>query len=195
MRRIALILILLALGCSATSAQWDRLQSGDLIFVRDTSGMGQAVQQTTGQYTHVALVERCGDSLFIIDATPTLGVSRRHLSPLTFHISPCDVYRLTIPFDTAAVMARAHSFLGQQYDDAFMHDNGALYCSELIYECYLDSNGNHLFEAVPMNWRAPDGTVPQYWVDHFRRLNVPIPEGLPGTNPTAISRSPLLRKL
>ena len=65
MRRIALILILLALGCSATSAQWDRLQSGDLLFVRDTSGMGQAVQQTTGQYTHVALVERCGDSLFI----------------------------------------------------------------------------------------------------------------------------------
>ena len=195
MRRIALILILLALGCSATSAQWDRLQSGDLLFVRDTSGMGQAVQQTTGQYTHVALVERCGDSLFIIDATPTLGVSRRQLSPPTFDISHCDVYRLTISFDTAAVIARAHSFLGQPYDNAFMHNNGALYCSELIYECYLDSNGNHLFEAVPMNWRAPDGTIPQYWLDHFRRLNTPIPEGLPGTNPTAISRSPLLRKL
>ena len=195
MKRIAFILILFACSCSAALAQWERLQSGDLLFVRDTSGMGQAVQQTTGQYTHVALVERCGDTLFIIDATPTLGVSRHNLSPLTFHLSPCDAYRLTIPFDTIAVITRAHRFLGQPYDNAFMHDNGALYCSELIYECFLDSAGNHLFEAIPMNWRAPDGTIPQYWLDHFNKLNTPIPEDLPGTNPTALSRSPLLRKL
>jgi uncharacterized protein YycO len=194
MKRHSILALALLLATTA-NAQWGHLQSGDLIFVRDTSGMGSAVQQTTGQYTHVALVERSGDTLFIIDATPTLGVSRRHLSPLTFHLSPCDVYRLTISFDTAAVITRAHSFLGQPYDNAFMHDNGALYCSELIYECFLDSAGNHLFEAIPMNWRAPDGTIPQYWLDHFNKLNTPIPEDLPGTNPTAISRSPLLRKL
>ena len=194
MKRHSILALALLLATTA-NAQWEHLQSGDLIFVRDTSGMGQAVQQTTGQYTHVALVERSGDTLFIIDATPTLGVSRRHLSPLTFHLSPCDVYRLTISFDTTAVISRAHNFLGQPYDNAFMHDNGALYCSELIYECFLDSAGNHLFEAIPMNWRAPDGTIPQYWLDHFNKLNTPIPEDLPGTNPTAISRSPLLRKL
>ena len=195
MRRIALILILLALGCSATSAQWDRLQSGDLLFVRDTSGMGLAVQQTTGQYTHVAIVERCGDSLYVIDATQRYGVACRPIEQLSAANVPVDIYRLTQSFDTISVITRAHSFLGQPYDNAFTHDNGALYCSELIYECYLDSNGNHLFEAVPMNWRAPDGTIPVYWLDHFRRLGAPIPEGLPGTNPTAISCSPLLRKL
>ena len=189
------ILALTLLLAITTNAHWEHLQSGDLIFVRDTSGMGQAVQQTTGQYTHVALVERCGDSLFIIDATPTAGVARQQLSIFNFQFSITDVYRLTISFDTAAVIARAHSFLGQPYDNAFTHDNGALYCSELIYECYLDSNGNHLFEAVPMNWRAPDGTIPVYWLDHFRRLGAPIPEGLPGTNPTVLSHSPLLRKL
>ena len=194
MKRLAFILLFFALACSAT-AQWERLQSGDLLFVRDTSGMGLAVQQTTGQYTHVALVERIGDSLFIIDATPTAGVARQQLSIFNFQFSITDVYRLTVPFDTAAVIARAHSFLGQHYDDAFMHDNGALYCSELIYECFLDYAGNHLFEAIPMNWRAPDGTVPQYWLEHFKELNTPIPEGLPGTNPTALSHSPLLRKL
>ena len=59
---------------------------------------------------------------------------------------------------------------------------------------FLDSAGNHLFEAVPMNWRAPDGTIPQYWVDHFRRLDAPIPEGLPGTNPTGLAGSALLKK-
>ena len=189
------ILALTLLLATTAYAQRNHLQSGDLIFVRDTSGMGLAVQQTTGQYTHVALVERSGDSLFIIDATPTAGVARQQLSIFNFQFSITDVYRLTISFDTAAVIARAHSFLGQPYDNAFTHDNGALYCSELIYECYLDSAGNHLFEAIPMNWRAPDGTIPQYWLDHFRRLNTPIPEGLPGTNPTALSHSPLLRKL
>ena len=189
------ILALTLLLATTAYAQWNHLQSGDLIFVRDTSGMGLAVQQTTGQYTHVAIVERCGDSLYVIDATQRYGVARRPIKQLSAANVPVDIYRLTQSFDTISVITRAHSFLGQPYDNAFTHDNGALYCSELIYECYLDSTGNHLFEAIPMNWRAPDGTIPQYWLDHFRRLNTPIPEGLPGTNPTALSHSPLLRKL
>ena len=193
MKRLTFILLFFALAIS-TSAQWEHLHSGDLIFVRDTSGMGLAVQQTTGQYTHVAMVERVGDSIFIIDATQKHGVARRPIAKTFAGHMPVDVYRLAIPFDTVAVITRAHSFLGQPYDDAFTHDNGALYCSELIYECYLDSLGRHLFEAVPMNWRAPDGTIPAYWIDHFKRLNAPIPEGLPGTNPTGISRSPLLER-
>lgn len=194
MKRLTFILILFVLALGSASAQVERLQSGDLVFVRDTSGMGLAVQQTTGQYTHVALVERSGDSLFIIDATQKHGVARRPIEETFAAHMSVDIYRLTIPFDTAAVIARAHSFLGQPYDDAFTHDNGALYCSELIYECYLDSLGHHLFDAVPMNWRTPDGTIPAYWIDHFQRLKTPIPEGLPGTNPTGLSRSHLLRK-
>ena len=193
MKRFLFIFIFFALGCSAT-AQWEQLQSGDLIFVHDTSGMGLAVQQTTGQYTHVAMVERSGDSIFIIDATQKHGVARRPIVKTFAWHMPVDVYRLAMPFDAVAVIARAHSFLGQPYDNAFTHDNGALYCSELIYECFLDSAGHHLFEAEPMNWRAPDGTIPAYWVEHFKRLNTPIPEGLPGTNPTGLSRSPLLKK-
>ena len=189
------ILALALMLATTANAQWEHLHSGDLLFVRDTSGMGLAVQQTTGQYTHVAMVERVGDTTFIIDATQRYGVARRPIEQLSATKVPIDIYRLTLPFDTVAVITRAHSFLGQPYDNAFTHNNGALYCSELIYECYLDSASNHIFEAVPMNWRAPDGTIPSYWVDHFKRLNAPIPEGLPGTNPTAISRSPLLRKL
>ena len=193
MKRHSILALALLLATTA-NAQWEHLQSGDLIFVRDTSGMGQAVQQTTGQYTHVAIVERSGDTVLIIDATQRYGVVRRPIEQLSAANVPIDIYRLTIPFDTIAVIARAHSFLGQPYDNAFMHDNGAIYCSELIYECYLDSLCNHLFKAVPMNWRAPDGTIPQYWLDHFNKLNTPIPEDLPGTNPTALSRSPLLKK-
>ncbi len=194
MKRLASILILIALCCASAAAQWESLRSGDLIFVHDTSGMGLAVQQTTGQYTHVALVERVGDSLYIIDATQKHGVARRPIEKTFVGYMPLDVYHLAIPFDTSAVIRRAHNFLGQPYDEAFMHNNGALYCSELIYECFLDSASRHLFDAEPMNWRAADGSIPNYWVEHFQRLDIPIPEGQPGTNPTGISRSPLLKK-
>lgn len=172
------------------------LMSGDLLFVSDTNGMGQAVQQTTGIYSHVAIVERSGDSLFLIDATPTHGVARR---PLTYDLltptSNIAVYRLAVPFDTAAVVARAHAFVGQPYDDYFLPDNNRLYCSELIYECYLDADGRHLFPTRPMNWRNADGQLPVYWLEHFNNLGVPVPEGVAGTNPTDLSHSPLLKKM
>ena len=166
---------------------------GDLLFYADTSGMGAAVKASTGHYTHVAMVAKCEDNqVWIIDASRRYGVSMRPLAE-DGDLHP-DVYGLTIPYDTAAVLIRAMQLLGLPYDDAFLPDNRAFYCSELIYECYLDASGKHLFEAHPMNWRAADGSMPQYWVDHFRALNVPIPEGVLGTNPTDLARSPLLHK-
>ena len=100
-----------------------------------------------------------------------------------------------------SVLIRARSFVGQPYDNAFLPDNGALYCSELIYECFLDDDiyesgsDRHLFKAAPMNWRDADGNLPQYWVKHFKKLKMPVPEGVMGTNPTDLSQSSLLRKL
>lgn len=188
MKKVILLVTLLA--CFSAHAQWEPLQSGDLLFVSDTSGMGQAVKASTGNYTHVALVEREGDSLFIIDATQKRGVARRPIENTFANKMPVEVYRLTIPFDTAAVIARAKSLLGKPYDNAFLPDNDAYYCSELIQEAF----GN-LFESKPMNWRDTDGNLPEYWQKHFKELGIHVPEGVPGTNPTDLSRSPLLQKL
>ena len=46
-----------------------------------------------------------------------------------------------------------------------------------------------------MNWRDAKGKLPKYWKNHFRKLGMKIPKGVPGTNPTDLSRSPLLQKL
>ena len=46
-----------------------------------------------------------------------------------------------------------------------------------------------------MNWRDKEGILPEYWIKHFEKLGVPVPEGVPGTNPTDLARSPLLHKL
>ena len=171
------------------------LQSGDLIFwSKGWSEMEQAITASTGKYTHVALVERDStDNVWIIEAIPEEGVLRRSFGEFNRRFSMLrtfDVYRLTQPFDTAAVIARANSLVGKPYDEAFLPDNDAYYCSELI-EVVFDG----LFPSKPMNWRDAKGNLPSYWKKHFKKLGVPVPEGVPGTNPTDLSRSPILKKL
>ena len=176
------------------------LRAGDLLFFSDEGGMNDAVRESTGQYTHVALVESVDDTVWIIDATQRYGVSHRPLLRTRNGEKPYpDVYRVKHGcYNLDSVLTRARSFIGQPYDNAFLPDNGAIYCSELIYEVFLDdcsAKGQHLFKAQPMNWRDKEGNLPEYWKKHFKELGVPVPEGVPGTNPTDMSRSPLLRKL
>lgn len=175
------------------------LRPGDLLFFSDTTGMGSAVRESTGEYTHVALVESVDDTVWIIDATQKHGVSRRPLTTKYGSSDFPDVYRFEYGcFSIDSVLSRARSFIGQPYDNAFLPDNGALYCSELIYEVFLNDcsdKGKHLIEAKPMNWRDKEGNLPQYWQEHFKKLGMPVPEGVPGTNPTDLSRSPQLRRL
>ena len=157
--------------------------------------MEKAISASTGEYTHVALVEILNGHTFVIEADRQKGVQRIQFYEWEQeYADQYDVFRLTQPFDTADVISRAKRFLWEPYDDAFLPDNGKLYCSELIYECFW-KDGEHLFEAKSMNWRDADGNIPEYWTEHFRKLGVPVPEGVLGTNPTDLARSPLLRKL
>lgn len=196
MKRLLIIILLIG---NTVLAQQQALRPGDLLFYSDTAGMGRAVRESTGEYTHVALVESVDDTVWIIDATQRYGVSRR---PLTIKYGSSgfpDVYRFKSGcFSIDSVLARARSFIGQPYDNAFLPDNGALYCSELVYEVFLDDcgdKGEHLIEAKPMNWRDKYGNLPKYWKRHFKKLGMPVPEGVMGTNPTDLSRSPRLDKL
>ena len=189
----ATALLALWLGTLPATAQ----QSGDLLFVRSqTSAFEKAIGASTGEYTHVAIVERDAEGrIWVIEATTGTGVDRVSLE--TWKASQkgiFDRYSLIVPFDTADVIARAKAFLGQPYDDAFLPGNGRIYCSELVYEAYRGQDtASHLFEAQPMNFRDNRGRLPLYWKRHFRRLGIPVPEGVPGTNPTSLARSPLLR--
>lgn len=178
--------------CSAQSRT-----TGDLLFVRSKdSKMEKAISASTGKYTHVALVERDHNGyVWVIEADRQNGVQRISFNDWEKeHNGQYDVFRLTQPFDTADVIFHAKQFLWKPYDDAFLPDNNQIYCSELIYECFW-KDGEHLFEAKPMNWRNADGNIPEYWIEHFRELGVPVPEGVLGTNPTDMAKSPLVRKV
>ena len=86
-------------------------------------------------------------------------------------------------------------YLDTPYDERFLMGDDALYCSELIYLIFKDgATGSPLFPLAPMTFRSPQtGVYFPVWIDYFAELGVPIPEGAVGTNPAAISCSPVLR--
>ena len=195
-----LLVLSLLLLCALACNRKDCLRSGDLVFVGlpmdysiDSTSMDAAIAAATGadglNLIHVAIAEVQGDSTWIIDATIAHGVDRH---PLDTFFKDFTLKDGTLPeflikrvsgVDASAAVERAKSFCGQPYDVYFLADNGAMYCSELVQNSYLDASGNPVFDSVPMNWAAPDGTVPIYWEQLFGLLGMEVPQGAPGTNP------------
>lgn len=186
-----LLILLLLVACQGPM----RLKTGDLIFVASTSGeMDGAISAATGAFTHVAMLEVAGDSLWVIDAHPSHGVSRRTLSSF-LEENGADAYYSVMRvrgFDAATAVERAKAFIGLPYDLRFLPGNDAYYCSELVQVCYLSADGAPLFPSAPMNWLAPDGTLPSYWQQNFAALGMDVPQGVPGTNPADMAASPCL---
>src|SRR5690606_22090313 len=88
----------------------------------------------------------------------------------------------------------AAQYLGMPYDDVFLIDNQALYCSELVYEAYRMVNGGHpVLLLEPMEFKAPGDTpFMETWKTYYEGMSQPIPQGEPGINPGSLSRSPYL---
>ncbi len=173
---------------------------GDLIFFGTPStpaeeGMEHAITSATGSYTHIAIVVT-PDS--VVDATPRHGVSQRSIKQLCREMDGATAicYRITTAdWDASALLSRLTPLIGKGYDLYFLPDNDLYYCSELVQQCYLDKQGRPLFPSAPMNFLAPDSTLPAYWQHLFDSLQVPIPQNIPGTNPSAMASSPFLERL
>ena len=196
--RKLLTVFTLALSISACHPQAERLRTGDLLFVGSSEGAGsmdEAIVAATGNLTHVAIIQVDQTGMpWVIDATPKRGVSRYPLDSLV-QANPGAAFFVKRLKDTTGVsryVENALRFVGNSYDLSFLPDNDAFYCSELVRDAYRRPDGSYLFEAAPMNFLAPDGSLPPYWKELFERLEMPVPQGVPGTNPQDMSRSPLL---
>ena len=180
----------------------EELKSGDLIFVPEEKGeFSKAIVDATAsedsvKFVHVGIIEV--DSIgnaWVIEASPRDGVREISLRKFMEGTPNIIVKRLLIDYPTDKMLNRAKSFIGEGYDWWYIPDNGKMYCSELVYEAYLDAEGQHIFEAKPMNFRAPDGSMPEFWVRLFEELGEPIPEGEMGTNPQDIGKSSILETI
>jgi hypothetical protein len=209
MKHINIIFILaLALAAACTQAPKTNLQTGDLVFVglhktAPDSSMSSAIASATGpedslEIVHVGIIDVSGDSVYVIDATIKHGVDRHPIDTLVTDFTrhdgtkPALLYKRLKDNSSAAEYVRnAKQRLGEKYDFNFLPDNGASYCSELVRDSY-HSGDEYVFENKPMNFKGPDGEYPAYWEKLFAKMGVPIPQGIPGTNPRDMMHSPAL---
>lgn len=165
--------------------------------------MAQAIAWATGRdnhlkFTHVGIVIVGERTDSVLEATSDGGVRVVALDRFLERSARIDGRPVVVAMrlrDTTGVSAsvhRARSFLGQPYDYSYRPDNGKMYCSELVWESYRDPAGERIFEARPMNFRAADGTMPDFWTRLFEELGEPVPEGVPGTNPNDMAREAAL---
>lgn len=143
-------------------------------------------------YIHVAILETAADSVWVIDATIKHGVDRYPLDTfLSDFVLPNGGYplfhvmRLTDNSHAVQYVEQAKQYIGRAYDVDFDTNNEAQYCSELVYNTYVNKPNDHLFKLSPVSFQKEDGSYPIYWLELFALISKPVPQGnmgiLPGT--------------
>lgn len=203
------LLIITLILFSACKAKDYVPQEGDLIFkVAAYSDFSKAITDATAtqssiQFDHVAIVALEKGKPYIIEASSKKGVVRTKwedfISSATSINGKPGLVVMRIHKETnlslSEAVATANTFIGEEYDWSFYPDNGKMYCSELVYESFRKTDGSHLFTTQPMNFRNTKGNMPTFWIDLFKKLRKPIPEGIPGTNPNEMSKDPALEEI
>ena len=157
------------------------LENGDLILVKDSSDIGQAIQESTGNYSHVAIFL----DGFIYHATTEGGVIAQSPEDFFEDGKIYDLYRYA-EIDCTEVKKLAESLLGTPYNFSFYPDGDGFYCSQFIAELLPT------FKTIPMKFGDDTQEISDFWSEYYRELGLPVPLNQPGTNPSQLATSPLL---
>ena len=157
------------------------LENGDLIFVKDDSDIGQAIQASTGNYNHVAIFL---DGQ-VYHATVEGGVLAQSPEEFFEHGKVYDLYYYE-QIDCTEVKKRAESLLGAPYNASFYPDGDGFYCSQFVAEILP------IFEPIPRKFRDGEQEISDFWREYYRELGLPVPLNQLGTNPSQLAVSPLL---
>ena len=157
------------------------LENGDLIFVRDESDIVQAIQESTGNYSHVAIFL---DGQ-VYHATVEGGVLAQSPEDFFEVEKVYDLYRYP-KIDHKEVKKQAESFLGSPYNASFYPAGDGFYCSQFVAEILP------IFETIPMKFGDDTQEISDFWSEYYRELGLAVPLNQPGTNPSQLATSPLL---
>ena len=158
------------------------LENGDLIFVKDDSDIGQAIQESTGNYSHVAIFL---DGQ-VYHATVEGGVLAQASEDFFEAGKVYDLYRYAV-IDCPEVKKRAENLLGSPYNASFYPDGVGYYCSQFIAELL------RIFETIPMKFGEGEDEISSFWKAYYRELGLAVPLDQPGTNPSQLAQSPPLQ--
>ncbi len=157
------------------------LENGDLIFVKDDSDIGQAIQESTGHYSHVAIFL---DGQ-VYHATVEGGVIAQLPEDFFEAEKVYDLYRYP-KMDQKEVKKLAESLLGAPYNAPFYPDGAGFYCSQFVAEILP------IFETIPMKFGDNTHEISDFWREYYQDLGLPVPLNQPGTNPSQLAISSLL---
>ena len=157
------------------------LENGDLIFVKDSSDIGKAIQESTGNYSHVAIFL----DGFIYHATTEGGVIAQASEDFFVAGKVYDLYRYA-EIDCTEVKKRAESHLGAPYNVSFYPDGDGFYCSQFIADILP------IFETISMKFGDDTQEISDFWREYYQKLELPVPLNQLGTNPSQLAASPLL---
>ena len=185
-----------------------KLQEGDLLFQDSDCGpFCDAIEKVTvginqAKFSHIGLVIKNKRGELVILEAISKGVIETPVDDFLNRSFDADkrpkvVVGRMIPEKAHLVRPAIDSAslrIGKTYDEIFDIKNDRFYCSELIYFAFKEANqGQPVFPLQPMTFNDPDTEEPfPVWVDYYKDLGVPIPEGQPGLNPGSISRSAYL---
>ena len=195
MTKVFLLIFILP---SILFAQTSKLKTGDLLFQKMNCGeLCDAILAVTEGYqgndfSHLGLVYIQNDSIFIIEAAGnavrkvTLEQFSKNTKTNMYIGRVKNKYKKLIP----GVIQFSLLQIGTPYDDDYLYNNGKYYCSELIYDAFLNANGMPFFDLQPMTFKQPEtNDFFPAWVTYYQSLGVEIPEGQLGCNPGGISTS------
>ena len=158
------------------------LENGDLIFVREDTEMGQAIQASTGHYSHVAIFL---DGQ-VYHAAVEGGVLAQAPEDFFEAGKVYDLYHYE-QIDCTEVKKRAESLLGSPYNASFYPDGDGFYCSQFVAEILP------IFETIPMKFGEGEEEISSFWKAYYRELGLAVPLDQPGTNPSQLAQSSQLQ--
>lgn len=195
MKHLLVILCVLCLFLYSCHKNID-LRNGDLLFKQEINdSFSSAIANATVSvekynFTHVGIACRENNKWFVLEAI-NKGVCKTPLRQFLNQKSIVVIGRLKkawqpiIPKSIESIKQQ----IGKPYDNYFSADNNAYYCSELIQQHFLQ-NDTPIFAPIKMTFKnRKNRKFPAYWINHFKALNVPIPEGENGSNPGQLSTS------
>jgi len=202
------LLVLLSAFCFLLLGCASNFNKGDLVFVAsEDSDFEKSIAAVTKSddktlnFTHVGIINATDSGIFIIEAVPDKGVvytnfkafKEENRNGILCFASLKPEYKKY----ASDALNRACSHIGKEYDYAFDFENDLYYCSELVYDAYAyATNDPNFFETPPMTFKNNEtGDFLPYWIEYFENLNLPVPEGKPGINPTGLSHSEKLGKM
>ena len=142
---------------------------------------------------HVAIIHRIGGEHGLPYAIEAISdeVCLTPLDSFIVHNIDCQLIVARIPeIDAVNSVRNALRYVGKPYDDLYIPNDSAIYCSELVQLSFVDKTGAKVFPTIQMSFHDSTGNITDYWHEHYARHGMSVPEGEPGTNPAQLLQNP-----